>query len=314
MSKRVLLVEDDVSAAAGIEALLENAGWEVKHVETARQAYVAFASFSPDVALLDVELPDASGLDVLHQFKDYSEATPVIMMSGAGTIDRVVQSMQLGAETFLPKPFGADILSIALEQVAKVIATRHELEAAKRGNTASDSERLLGVSSATQQLNRLIDQVAGAASPVLLEGESGSGKGVVARLIHKRSPRAKAPFVDLNCAGLSKELLESELFGHEKGAFTSATATKAGLFEIAASGTLFLDEIGEMEPSIQARLLKAIEDRTFRRVGGVRDLQADFRLIAATNRTLRDEVAAGNFRKDLYYRLNVVTIRVPPLR
>ncbi len=314
MTRRILLVEDDVGVAAGLQALLESMEWEVRRAETARQAYVEFASFSPDVVLLDVQLPDASGIDVLQQLKDYSESTPVIMMSGGGTIDRVVESMKLGAETFLQKPFEADTLSIALEQVAKSIATQRELAAAQRRENAADDQRFLGLSAAVETLNRLLDQVSQASSPVLLEGESGTGKGVLARLIHQRSPRAKAPFVDLNCAGLSKELLESELFGHEKGAFTSATTTKPGLFEVASAGTLFLDEIGEMEISIQARLLKALEDRKFRRVGGLRDLQADFRLVAATNRTLRDEVAAGTFRKDLFYRLNVVTIRVPPLR
>jgi DNA-binding NtrC family response regulator len=163
-------------------------------------------------------------------------------------------------------------------------------------------------------LNQLLGQIARAPSPVLLEGESGTGKGVMARLIHSRSPRAKAPFVDLNCAGLSKELLESELFGHERGAFTNAMNTKPGLFEIAGDGTLFLDEIGEMELTVQARLLKAIEDKRFRRVGGTRDIRADFRLLAATNRDLQAEVAAGRFRADLFYRLNVVRIRMPPLR
>jgi DNA-binding NtrC family response regulator len=314
VTKRVLIVEDDSGVAAALEMLLENHGWEVKHAETARHAYVEFAAFSPDLVLLDIELPDASGLDVLQQLKNYSEQTPVIMVSGVGTLDAVVRSMQLGAETFLPKPFGTDALTVALEQVAKAIATRRELEATKRAGTPEAPERLPGISPVTVEVNALIERVAAASSPVLLEGESGSGKGVIARLIHRLSPRAKAPFVDLNCAGLSKELLESELFGHERGAFTSATTTKQGLFEVAANGTLFLDEIGEMEPSIQARLLKAIEDRKFRRVGGVRDLQADFRLIAATNRVLKDEVAAGRFRKDLYYRLNVVTLRVPALR
>jgi DNA-binding NtrC family response regulator len=288
-------------------------GWEVRSALNARQAYVEFGSFSPDVAVLDVQLPDASGIDVLRQFKDHSESVAVIMISGMGTVDRVIECMKAGAETFVAKPFDADTLTVALEQVAKSVAARHQMTALERVSP-QDVERFAGISAAAESLNKLIDQVAGAASPILIEGESGTGKGVMARLIHRRSPRARAPFVDLNCAGLSKELLESELFGHEKGAFTSAVSTKQGMFEIAAGGTLFLDEIGEMEITIQARLLKALEDRKFRRVGGVRDLKADFRLIAATNRTLRDEVAEGRFRKDLFYRLNVITLRVPPLR
>src|SRR5207248_3638231 len=167
---------------------------------------------------------------------------------------------------------------------------------------------------AVQNLNQLLAQIARAPSPVLIEGDSGTGKGVMGRLIHNRSPRARSSFVDLNCAGLSKELLESELFGHERGAFTNAMNTKPGLFEIAGDGTLFLDEIGEMELTVQARLLKALEEKRFRRAGGVRDLRADFRLIAATNRDLAAEVAQGRFRNDLYYRLNVVRLRMPPLR
>jgi DNA-binding NtrC family response regulator len=313
MSQRILIVDDDTSVAAGLTALLEDMSWEVRHADTARQAYTEFASWSPDAVMLDVELPDASGIEVLQQLKGYAEATPVIMMSGVGTVDRAVECMKHGAETFLQKPFDSHSLTAALEQAAKAIATQHELAALRR-EADQQGERFVGISAAARELNRLVEQIAGASSPVLIEGESGSGKGVLARLIHKRSPRSKAPFVDLNCAGLSKELLESELFGHEKGAFTSAISTKPGLFEVAAAGTLFLDEIGEMEISIQARLLKALEDRRFRRVGGVRDLEANFRLVAATNKTLRDEISAGTFRKDLYYRLNVVTIHVPALR
>jgi DNA-binding NtrC family response regulator len=243
----------------------------------------------------------------------YSEAVPVIMMSGGGTLDRVVESMKLGAETFLLKPFDSEVLIATLEQVRRSVATRKELVALRRAE-GEHLDRLPGISQAIGHLNQILPEIARAPSPVLLEGESGTGKGVLARLIHQRSPRAGKPFVDLNCAGLSKELLESELFGHERGAFTNAMTTKPGLFEIAGEGTLFLDEIGEMEPTVQARLLKAIEEKRFRRVGGTRDIRADFRLIAATNRNLAQEVTAGRFRGDLYYRLNVVRLRLPPLR
>src|SRR6185436_9265480 len=310
--KRVLIVDDDEEVAAGLAALLSD-DWEVRVAETGRQAVVAFAEFSPDVVLLYVMLPDTSGIDLLHQFKMYSETAAVIMMSGGGTLERVIESMKLGAETFLQKPFDYDVLAATLEQVTRIIATRRELMALRRGG-ASNVERLPGLSPAISHLNEILPHIARAQSPVLIEGRSGSGKGVLARLIHNRSPRTRAPFVDLNCAGLSKELLESELFGHERGAFTNATNTKPGLFEIAGEGTLFLDEIGEMELTVQARLLKAIEEKKFRRVGGIRDLRADFRLLAATNRDLPAEIAAGRFRNDLYYRLNVVRLRVPPLR
>ena len=312
LRNRVLVVDDDEQVAAGLAALLSDE-WDVQTAATGKEALVAFAEFSPDVVLLDVGLPDMSGVDLLHQFKMYSEAAAVIMMSGGGTLEPVIESMKLGAETFLQKPFDYEMLTATLAQVSRIIATRRELTALRRTGTAH-VERLPGVSPAITHLNEILPQIARAPSAVLIEGESGSGKGVLARLIHNRSQRTAAPFVDLNCAGLSKELLESELFGHERGAFTNATNTKPGLFEIASNGTLFLDEIGEMEPTVQARLLKAIEEKRFRRVGGIRDLRVDFRLIAATNRDLPAEVAAGRFRTDLYYRLNVVRIRVPPLR
>ncbi len=309
---RILIVDDDPQVAAGLEALLTD-DWDVRTAGDGKKAIVAFGEFSPDVVLLDVELPDTTGVDVLHQFKMYSESTAVIMMSGVGSLDRVVESMRLGAETFLQKPFDFDTLSAALQQVQRMLSSRRELIALRRSE-AEQLERLPGISRAISNLNDILSSVARVTSPVLIEGESGTGKGVMARLIHNRSTRARAPFVDLNCAGLSKELLESELFGHERGAFTNAMNTKPGLFEIAEEGTLFLDEMGEMELTVQARLLKALEEKRFRRVGGLRDLRANFRLIAATNRDLQAEVAAGRFRNDLYYRLNVIRLRMPPLR
>lgn len=310
--QRILVVDDDPQIVSGLSALLSE-DWDVKTASTGKEALVAFSEFSPDVVLLDVQLPDFSGIDLLHQFKMYSETSAVIMMSGVGNLDRVIDSMKLGAETFLQKPFDYDTLTLTLQQVTKMLATQREIIALRR-TEAGSVDRLPGVSPAITHLNDILAQIARAPSPVLIEGESGTGKGVLARLIHNRSPRNRGPFVDLNCAGLSKELLESELFGHERGAFTNATNTKPGLFEIAADGTLFLDEIGEMELTVQARLLKALEEKRFRRVGGTRDIRADFRLLAATNKDLQAEVNAGRFRADLYYRLNVVRLRMPPLR
>ncbi|MGH9419787.1 MAG: sigma-54-dependent transcriptional regulator, partial [Thermoanaerobaculia bacterium] len=211
--QRVLIVDDDTSIVAGLEALLADE-WDVKTASTAKDARAVFADFSPDVVLLDMGLPDGNGVDVLHDLKMYSEAVSVIMMSGVGTIDSVVESMKLGAITFLQKPFDFSLLSLTLDQVSRIVATRRELIALRRGD-ANDQERLPGLSPAVQNLNQLLGQIARAPSPVLIEGDSGTGKGVFARLIHNRSPRSRSPFVDLNCAGLSKELLESELFGHE---------------------------------------------------------------------------------------------------
>jgi DNA-binding NtrC family response regulator len=312
--KRVLIVDDDPLVVEGLTALLDMDGWTAAGVGTAREAYPRLEDFSPDVILLDVSLPDASGIDLLDQIKSHFESLPVIMISGAGDVTTVVDAMQKGAETFLQKPFGHESLMLAMGQVERMLASNREIEALRRSGVRDSVEQFVGTSEEARKIDRLIDQVAPAPSPVLLEGESGSGKGLVARLIHQRSPRARGPMVDLNCAGLSRELLESELFGHEKGAFTGAGSMKPGLFEIASGGTVFLDEIGDMEPALQARLLKALEDKRFRRVGGVRDLQVDFRLIAATNKNLADEVSEGRFRRDLYYRLNVVRIEIPPLR
>lgn len=307
----LLIVDDDADIVAGLQALLSDE-WDVCTATTGREALAQFAENSPDVVLLDIQLPDYSGIELLSQFKMYSEATAVIMMSGMGTLDRVTESMKQGAETFLQKPFESDVLLVSLEQVSRMIATRREIVALRRAEGKED--RLPGISAAVAHLNELLGQIAPATSPVLIEGESGTGKGIFARMIHNRSHRARGPFVDLNCAGLSKELLESELFGHERGAFTNAMSTKPGLFEVAADGTLFLDEIGEMELTVQARLLKALEEKRFRRVGGIRDLRANFRLIAATNRDLATALAEARFRSDLYYRLNVVRIRMPALR
>jgi DNA-binding NtrC family response regulator len=310
--QRLLVVDDEESVIAGLAALLED-DYEVLAATSGRAALKTFGESSPDVVLLDINLPDTSGLELLKQFKAYDESVPVVMISGTGTFDQVVEAMKSGAESFLQKPFEYEALVLTLQGVNRILSTRRELTALRRtdGETA---ERVPGISPAIQALNVTITQVVRATSPVLIGGESGTGKGVLAKLLHRRSPRAAAPFVDLNCAGLSRELLESELFGHERGAFTSATNSKPGLFEIAHGGTVFLDEIGEMDVAIQARLLKAVEEKTFRRVGGVRDLSANFRLIAATNRDLPEDVASGRFRRDLYYRLNVVRIDLPPLR
>jgi DNA-binding NtrC family response regulator len=309
--QRLLIVDDDESVVAALTALLEDT-YDVHSATTGRAAVQKFAE-TPDLVLLDIQLPDTSGIELLKQFKAYDESVPVVMISGMGTFGQVVEAMKNGAESFLQKPFDYDTLQLTLASLNRTIATRRELTALRRGD-AQELERIPGISPAIQVLNTTVSEIARASSPVLIDGESGTGKGVLAKLIHRRSPRVAGPFVDLNCAGLSRELLESELFGHERGAFTGATTSKPGLFEIANSGTVFLDEIGEMDLTIQARLLKAVEEKKFRRVGGVRDLSANFRLVAATNRDLPDDVDTGRFRRDLYYRLNVVNVHLPPLR
>src|SRR5260221_2130318 len=276
--QRLLIVDDEESVIAGLTALVETE-FDVQSAMTGRAALQKFAE-TPDLVLLDINLPDTSGIELLKQFKAYEESVPVVMITGMGTIDQVVEAMKNGAESFLQKPFDFDTLQLTLASLQSIIATRRELAALRRGD-AQDLERIPGISPAIRTLNATIAEVARASSPVLIDGESGTGKGVLAKLIHRRSPRASGPFVDLNCAGLSRDVLESELFGHERGAFTGATTSKPGLFEIANAGTVFLDEIGEMDLTVQARLLKAVEEKKFRRVGGVRDLSANFALIPA---------------------------------
>jgi DNA-binding NtrC family response regulator len=314
MNRTVLLVDDDRSVLEALSALLQTDGWDVATAATGKEAIGKFDALTPDVVLLDVALPDVSGVQVLELLKQRSESTPVIMISGAGTIDVVVECVKRGAETFLQKPFGHEALLLAMEQVERLDAARRALTALRRSTRPGEVAGYIGESPAARKVRDLIEAVSDAPTPVLIEGETGTGKGLVARLIHNRSRRAKRPYVDLNCAGLSKELLESELFGHEKGAFTGATSSKPGLLEIAGGGTMFLDEIGELDPAVQSRLLKALEEKRYRRVGGVRDLTGDFRLIAATNRSLAGEVASGHFRRDLFYRINVVRLELPPLR
>jgi DNA-binding NtrC family response regulator len=313
MKGRILVVDDDLAILEMLRDALEALDWEVATAATAAEGLRAIVDEEPDAVLLDVMLPDKSGLDVLEEIKTAGETTPVVMMSGGGTIDVAVKAMRAGAEHFLQKPFDFANLEILLEQVSRTTLLRRRLAALQR-ELAAGNPLLPGSSDAISEVNELIHRVAAAPSPVLLEGESGTGKGMVSRLLHDLGPRRNAPRVEINCAGLSRELLESELFGHERGSFTGAQTAKQGLFEIASGGTLVLDEIGELELGLQARLLKALEDKVIRRVGGVRDMKVDVRLVAATNRSLEDEIRAGRFRKDLYFRLNVVRILLPPLR
>jgi DNA-binding NtrC family response regulator len=310
---RILVVDDQPELLDELCAQLAEVGWEVSGASLGRDALRTFDETSPDVVLLDVMLPDISGLDVLDEIKARSESTPVVVMSGGATIEIAVRAMRSGAESLVQKPFDVDSLDVLLEKAGRSSVLRRQVAALQR-ELSVEAPVLPGTSDAIRQLNEMIHKVASAPSPVLLEGESGTGKGLVAKLLHEVSIRRTAPRVELNCAGLSRELLESELFGHEKGAFTGAFATKQGLLEIASGGTLFLDEIGELEPSIQARLLKVLEDKTFRRVGGLRNIRVDVRLVAATNRDLELEVREGRFRQDLFFRLNVIRLKMPPLR
>ena len=313
MADTLLLVDDDASVLRAIGDYFERIGYEVWRDGTGEQAIDTFHRVRPDVVLLDLHLPDSSGLTVLERLR--REGAAVILLTGQGDIETAVKAMQLGAENFLTKPVDMTHLSAAIARVAEKVRLSRQNARLRALDHEGEGLGSLGVSPAMQDLARQIELLAASErSTVLLSGESGTGKGWAARVIHNLSPRSGGPFVEVNCAGLSATFLDSELFGHEKGAYTDAKERKVGLFELADHGTIFLDEIGELTPELQPKLLKVLETKKFRRLGGTRELSVDVRLIAATNRDLVREVEGGRFREDLYYRLNVMPLVLPPVR
>jgi DNA-binding NtrC family response regulator len=286
----------------------------VDEADTCRGAEDAFRAARPDVVVADYRLPDGNALELLPRLRAIDPGVPVVILTAHGSIDLAVQAIKEGAEQFLTKPVELPSLLAVLERLVE--AQRHR-RGQLAGRVREDRETIdpfLGSSSAIQRLAEDAERVRSAESPVLIQGETGTGKGVLARWLHRNSGRAEESFVDVNCAGLSGELLESELFGHERGAFTGAVSSKAGLLEVAHRGTVFLDEIGDMEPRIQPKLLKVLEEKRFRRVGDVRERQVDVRLIAATHQDLGLLLRERKFREDLYFRISTVPLRVPPLR
>ena len=313
MADTLLLVDDDASVLRAIGDYFERIGYEVWRDGTGEQAMETFQRVRPDVVLLDLHLPDSSGLVVLERLR--REGAAVILLTGQGDIETAVKAMQLGAENFLTKPVDMTHLAAAIARVAEKVRLSRQNARLRALDHEAEGSGSLGVSPAMRELARQIELLAASErSTVLLQGESGTGKGWVARVIHNLSPRSGGPFVEVNCAGLSATFLDSELFGHEKGAYTDAKERKIGLFELADRGTIFLDEIGELALELQPKLLNVLETKRFRRLGGTRELAVDVRLIAATNRDLVKEVEGGRFREDLYYRLNVMPLVLPPVR
>ncbi len=314
-SVKVLVVDDDTTFRRVIVRELASMGFDAEGVASGEEALTATEHQEYDVVLLDMKLPTLDGIAVLKALKQAHPLTEVIMLTAYGTIDSAIRSIKLGAYDYLTKP-------CKLEELEAIIHRAGEKRALQQRNIILRQElarrdrfdEFVGRSKALQRILQLIAKIAPTDSTVLIQGESGVGKELVARAIHRHSPRKENPFIVVDCTSLHEELLQSELFGHEKGAFTGATALKHGLFEVADTGTIFLDEVGDMSISLQSRLLRVLETGTFRRLGGVKDIRVDVRIIAATNKNLSQEVAAGRFREDLYYRLNVVTISVPPLR
>jgi len=312
---RVLIIDDDPGVRDYLEALVSRQGYQVYAVADGEQALHTLEETRPDLVTLDVVLPGIDGLETLRQLKQRLPEVPVVMLSGHGQARTIVEAMRLGASDFLRKPFEVEELELAFQKALEKRALKAEVEEL-RGRARTETEMLLlcGDNRKMIAVREMIEQVADTDITVLIRGESGTGKEVVARTVFQLSGRRDRPFVKVNCAALPSELLESELFGFEKGAFTGAQKRKLGKFEFANHGTIFLDEISEMHPSLQAKLLQVLQDGEFSRLGGESDVKVDTRIIAATNRNLEQAVADGSFREDLFYRLNVVTVQLPPLR
>jgi DNA-binding NtrC family response regulator len=319
----VLVVDDEESVRTFLSELLGSAGYQVRCAASGSQALEMLSGGSFDAVLLDVVMPEMSGLEVLRRYRGAGGNAPVIVLSALAGADDAVRALKMGASDYLSKPFGNDELQDVLARALGTRAPERQAVApslpaprvaAPLVDTAPDARVLISTSPSMRRARALVERIADTDVPVLLLGESGTGKEVIAREIHARSNRKNKPFIKINCAALPAELLESELFGHERGAFTGATAEKPGKFELADQGTIFLDEIGEMAIRLQAKLLQVLQDEEFFRVGGKKSVRVDSRVVVATNRDLEKEIALGNFREDLYYRLNVVAIRLPPLR
>ncbi len=309
----ILVLEDEAGIRAALRDFLTTHGYAIREADSCAAAEATFTEASPDAVLLDYQLPDGNSLALLPQLRQAWPNVAVLVMTGHGSIDLAVKAIQLGADQFLTKPVDLPALLTLLERMLETHrATRRHKAGALRVRPEADP--FLGTSAAVRALAEEARRTLQSASPVLITGETGSGKGLLASWLHRNGRRANEPFVDINCAGLSRELLESELFGHEKGSFTGALVAKEGLLEVAHRGTVFLDELGDMDLVVQAKLLKVLEERRFRRLGGVRDRVVDVRVIAATHHGLEGLVQEKKFRADLYYRLNVLVLHVPPLR
>jgi DNA-binding NtrC family response regulator len=314
MKKELLLVDDDAVISSAIQTYFEAKGYDVRTAATVAEAQIAFRSKRPDVAVVDYQLPDGDALQLLERFKAIDPSCPVIVLTGNTSIDLAVRAIQEGASHFLTKPVKLPALETVVERALESeVMHRHELARRVTGGRVR-LDPFAGPSAAIRELGTRARKILNAESPVLIMGETGTGKGVLARWLHENGPRKREPFVDLNCAGLTREFLDTELFGHEKGAFTGAIAAKQGLFDVAHGGTLFLDEIGDVDPQIQPKLLKVLEEKRFRRLGDVNDRTVDVRLIGATHHDLESMSADGRFRSDLFFRINTLTLRLPPLR
>jgi len=313
MSATVLIVDDEEIARSFVSEALIDAGYETVEAGDLAQAHEAVDTGKADIILLDVVLPDGSGLALLDRVALDNPSPPVILMTAFGEVDTAVEAMKKGATDFLQKPLDLDQLLQAVEKAKEIVALRRELDLLRRGSL-DQVDMVVGESDVMKKVMAETARAAAASVSVLITGETGTGKEVLARTIHNSGSRSDKPYIPINCAALPATMIESELFGHEAGAFTGAQKRKPGLIEIADGGILFLDEISSTPPDMQAKLLRVLDDQTFRRVGGVNEIAVDIQILAASNRDLPTMIEEGTFREDLYYRLKVVDIHLPPLR
>ena len=312
---RILVVDDEQSMRNFLEIMLRREGYTVDLAENGGEAAALIDKKIYDLVITDIIMPGLTGTEVLKKAKEVNPATTVIMITAYASTESAVEAMKEGAYDYITKPFNVDEIKVIIGNALEKGRLEKENILLKRELGKEYSyENIIGTTSVMQKIFDLIERVSATKSNVLISGESGTGKELVARAIHNKSPRKDGPFVVINCGGIPENLLESDLFGHVKGSFTGAVSHKEGLFEVADTGTIFLDEVGELTQAIQVKLLRAIQERTFKRVGGTEDISVDVRIIAATNKELEQEVIAGKFREDLYYRLNVIEIKMPPLR
>jgi two-component system, NtrC family, response regulator len=312
---KVIVIDDEVNAAAALETLLREDGYEVARAHDAREGLALLEKIDADVVLTDLRMPGMDGLQLLARIKEIRPEVMVLLMTAYGTVKTAVRAMRLGAEDYLGKPIDVEELEVVLERVLEKKRLLEETQVLReRVGKKYRFDNLVGESPEILAAVKAVQQVASSSASVLLLGESGTGKELFAQAIHQNSPRRSKPFIKVACAALPETLLESELFGHEKGSFTGALYTRAGRFEAADGGTLFLDEIGDISPTVQVKLLRFLEEREFERVGGNKTFRVDVRIVVATHRDLEQKVKEGTFREDLYYRLNVVEIHVPALR
>ncbi len=314
--EKILIIDDEPFIRENVERILGEDGYQVLSAADGKTAHELVSAEEIDLVLLDLNLGRENGLDVLKELREIDPELLVIVITGYGSVESAVASLKMGAFHYMKKPFKADALRVIVKLALQTTSLKREVRAIRQGALELfEKVPLVGVNSSLKEIIRQAREVARfAEASVLITGESGTGKELIAKSIHHLSDRREAPFIEINCASIPINLLESELFGHEKGSFTNASARKTGLFEAANKGTIFLDEIGEMDPVMQAKLLRVLESRQIRRVGGTRNIDVDVRVISATNRNLSDAIKSGLFREDLFYRLNVFPIHIPPLR